>query len=122
MTRASRALVIVLVLSLSVLAGGCSRGPDVTVRIVSPSDGDIVRAGVPFPLRVEIDGGHIQGTSGEGRPGHLHLLVDRRLVEMADEIAPSVTLEPGIHEITVEFAGENHESLGVLDRVDVTAE
>lgn len=120
MTRAARALAIVL-LSLGVLAG-CSRGPDVAVRIVSPADGDTVRAGVPVPVRVEVDGGHIQGTGGQGRPGHLHLLVDRRLVEMTDETTPSVTLEPGTHEITVEFAGENHESIGVFDRVDVTAE
>jgi len=122
MTRTARALAIVLVLLLGSFAGGCSRGPGVTVRIISPADGDTVRAGVSMPVRVEIEGGHIQGTSGEGRPGHLHLLVDRRLVEMADETAPTVTLEPGTHEITVEFAGENHESLGVLDRVDVTAE
>lgn len=108
-------------LALVFAVGGCSRGPGVAITIVSPADGDTVRAGVPIPLRVEIDGGHIQGTGGEGRPGHLHLLVDRRLVEMTDETAPSVVLEPGVHEITVEFAGENHESLGVLDRVDVTA-
>jgi hypothetical protein len=107
---------------LTVGLNGCSSGSAISVRILSPADGDTVPAGSPVPVRVEIDGGHIQGTNGEGRPGHLHLLVDRRLVEMVDETALAVTLEPGTHEITVEFAGENHESLGVLDRVDVRAE
>lgn len=115
-----RVLAIALVLSLASL-GGCSRGPGVSVRILSPADGTTVAAGEPVTIRVEIEGGHIQGTDGDGRPGHLHVLVDRRLVEMVDETAPTVTLEPGTHEITVEFAGENHESLGVLDRVDVRA-
>ena len=122
MTRPRSALppiLMVCVLLLSACGGG---GKDLAIDIVSPGDGDIVAAGEPIAVRAEITGGHIQGTGGEGRAGHLHLFVDRELVSMTDETAPTVTLEPGEHEIMVEFADENHVGLGFTDRVDVTAE
>lgn len=104
------------------LLAGCSSEPDLTIQIVSPADGDTVPAGEPIEVRAQITGGHIQGTGGEGRAGHLHLYVDRQLVSMADEIAPTVTLEPGRHLVMAEFADENHAPLGVTDQVEVVAE
>lgn len=109
-------------IAVGVLLAGCAGEPDLAIEIVSPADGDTVPAGEPIEVRAQITGGHIQGTGGEGRPGHLHLYVDRRLVSMTDETAPTVTLEPGRHLVMAEFADENHASLGVTDQVEVVAE
>lgn len=109
-------------LALILALPACSTKPKVAIEIVSPSNGSTVPAGEPIPVEVRITGGHIQGTEGSGRPGHLHLYVDRELVEMTSELAPTVTLEPGRHLVMVEFAGERHEALGVTDQVEVTAE
>lgn len=110
--------------AVPLLAGlaGCSGEPDLAIQIVSPADGEVVAAGEAIRIEAEITGGHIQGARGEGRPGHLHLYVDRQLVSMADEAAPEVTLEPGRHLVMVEFADENHAPLGVTDQVEVVAE
>lgn len=120
--RPSRLLTAVAALFLLPGLAGCSSEPDLAIQIVSPADGDTVPAGEPIPVEAQVAGGHIQGTGGQGRPGHLHLYVDRQLVSMTDETAPTVTLEPGRHLVMVEFADENHASLGVTDQVEVTAE
>ena len=122
MTRSRSALPSILVVCALLLPACGGGGEDLAIEIVSPGDGDVVAAGEPVAIRAEITGGHIQGTGGQGRPGHLHVFVDRELVSMTDEAAPTVTLEPGEHEIMVEFSDENHVGLGITDRVDVTAE
>lgn len=113
---------LVLAVLLAATLAGCSTKPDLAIDITSPEDGATVPAGEPIAVESDITGGHIQGSGGEGRPGHVHVYVDRQLVSMTSETAPTVTLEPGRHLIMVEFADENHVALGVTDQVEVTAE
>ncbi len=104
-------------------AGG--EAPDVKVTIAAPAEGSTVPAG-PVTLEVEIEGGELVTTTESDDPteGHLHVFVDGALESMPSNDAPSVTLKPGTHEITVEFTSAAHLSYAprILDEVSITAE
>lgn len=106
---------------------GSSEAPsDVAVRIVSPQDGEEVPAGEPVDVSVELDGAELtEETSGDDpRKGHIHIFVDETLASMPTSLNNPVTLEPGEHEVAVEFVGADHSQFEprIMDSVEVTAE
>jgi hypothetical protein len=82
-----------------------------TVRIVSPKEGDVVRAR-SVTLRIALSGGKIvTATSQNLKPdeGHLHVLIDGRLVTMTGTLAvPLTDLANGAHDVRVEFVASDH--------------
>jgi hypothetical protein len=105
-------------------------GPGVTseaeVVIVEPSDGEVVEAGAPLQLEVEVEGGTlVEGvTSDDPTEGHLHIFVDGALVDMPSSASSMIELEPGTHELTVEFTQADHRSFEprVLATIELVAE
>ncbi len=101
-------------------------GIDAVITIESPAPGDTVPANEPLQLSVDLQGGRLtaENASDDPREGHLHVYVDGELVSMPTEATPEVELEPGSHEITVEFTQADHRSFEprILDTVEVTAE
>lgn len=126
---------LILVLAAFALAGGAfmfksdptteSATIEATVTIASPEAGDVVPANEPVALEVDLEGGELTAENEAADPskGHLHVYVDGQLVSMPSTATPEVELEPGDHEITVEFTQADHRSYEprILDRVQVTA-
>lgn len=99
---------------------------DAAITIESPAAGDTVPANDPLQLTVDLQGGRLtaENASDDPRDGHLHVYVDGELISMPTTATPEVELEPGLHEITVEFTQADHRSFEprILDTVEVTAE
>lgn len=119
MTRRCGGVSLVAAMLGALLTGCSAAGPSVT--IVSPAEGAVVPAGEPVAVELRIQGAHLEGADGSGPAGHLHIYVNRKQVLVARDEDIAVTLEPGAAEITVEFAGDSHDEVSVVDRVDVTA-
>jgi hypothetical protein len=105
--------------------GSSPSGAGLGVTIGSPEEGDVVTAGSPIRLRVELDGGRLttETSSSDPNSGHLHVFVDRKLVSMPSTDSPTVKLKPGEHVIAVEFVDARHLSYSpqVIDEVRVRA-
>jgi hypothetical protein len=125
----ARAAVVMLVVGIGLLAGSFilpqtrSAAPtsDATLQITSPQDGDTVEAG-EVTVTVDVEGGKIAtGASSSG--GHLHIFVDDILESMPTSLNMEVELEPGEHEIRVEYVDTQHMSFvpPVQEVVTVTA-
>lgn len=124
-----RASVVLLVLGAAAITGaftftgssGDEHHDDVVVEITSPRDGATVEAGT-VSLEVAVTGAELASEAEDG--GHLHVLVDGETVGMPDSADLEVELDPGEHEIEVEYVGSDHASLDppVTDSVTVTAE
>lgn len=58
--------------------------PDVTLRIVTPSDGAVVPAGRSVNVEVDLTGGRLTTSTSQTAPnvGHLHVMVDGNIVSM----------------------------------------
>jgi uncharacterized cupredoxin-like copper-binding protein len=125
---------ILLVASLAMGAGAFAVGgsaPDagsgagITVNITNPSDGAQVPAGKPISLEVDLNGGTIVAETSSTDPsaGHYHVFVDRELVDMPTSDTPTVRLEPGEHEVAVEFTDTSHAQFSprIIDTVTVVA-
>jgi hypothetical protein len=130
--RASAAAIVVSAWLLAVsCTGGTSSTPTptsdqiastATLRILSPKDGQVVH-GSTVDVRVDLEGAKIVvPTTTDIRPdeGHLHILVDDRLLTMTaslDQEVPDVS--PGQHLLKVEFVAGNHVPFDppVLDEV-----
>lgn len=97
-----------------------------TISIVEPAEGARVPANEPVPVEIDLQGGTLtaESRSEDDTEGHLHVYVDGELVSMPATDAPEVELEPGSHEITVEFTQADHRSYEprILDSIEVTAE
>jgi hypothetical protein len=105
---------------------GTVPAPDVTVEIQQPSDGDVMPAGRTFSLDVQIEGGELTDDTQSSDPtrGHLHVFVDGELIAMPATPTPEVQLEPGEHDVAVEFAAADHRSFSpkIIDEIEVTAQ
>jgi hypothetical protein len=130
-TGNARASVVTLVVGIGLVAGSFvlpqvqSDAPtsDASLEITSPQDGDTVDAGEPVTVTVDVEGGTIAtGASSSG--GHLHIFVDDVLESMPTSLDMEVTLEPGEHQIRVEYVDPQHMSFvpPVQEQVTVTAE
>lgn len=108
----------------SLFAGGGngSSRPDVHIAVVEPADGDTVAAGEPITIRVNVDGSLATGPQ-DSDGGHLHLSVDGQLQQMPYTASSEVTLEPGRHDVTVEYVDNEHLSYDprIQDSIEVEA-
>jgi hypothetical protein len=81
-----------------------------TLRIVTPSDGDVLVADVDIEL--ELDGARVvEQTSTELRPdeGHIHVVLDDQLISMTDGLRQTIRdVAPGPHVLKVEFVANDH--------------
>jgi hypothetical protein len=79
--------------------------------ITTPKNGQTVRQGRP-ELRLELDGGRIVNqttTRIQGDEGHIHLLLDGKLVAMNYGLRQRLpALPPGQHVVQVEFVAADH--------------
>lgn len=96
---------------------------DASVAIVSPAAGATVDAGT-VPVEIELTGAELAAVSDSEDAGHVHVYVDGGDVVMASGLTVDVELEPGEHEIEVEYVDSSHQALDppVVDSVTVTAE
>lgn len=98
---------------------------DATIEIVSPEQGATVAANEPLELEIDLAGGTLLDGSRDGNEeGHLHVFVDLRLVDMPSTETAVIELDPGGHEIMVEYTSADHHSFDprVFDTVNVTAQ
>lgn len=97
---------------------------DASVTIESPADGATVAANEPVPVEVTLEGAELASETTDESGGHLHVLVDGETLEMIPTLDVEVELEPGDHEVTVEYVGADHQPLDppVADSVTVSAE
>jgi hypothetical protein len=83
---------------------------DATLRIVSPTDGEVLKSDVD--LEVELDGARVvRKTSTDLRPdeGHLHVVLDDQLVSMTEGLEQTIRdVPPGEHLLKVEFVANDH--------------
>jgi CopC domain len=120
-------LLAVAGLALTACSGGNSGGsgepatttavaaarPSSPAKLISttPKNGQTVRQGRP-ELRLELDGGRIVNqttTRIQGDEGHIHLLVDGKLVNMNYGLRQRLPeLTPGQHVVQVEFVAADH--------------
>jgi uncharacterized protein (DUF58 family) len=103
-----------------------SPGPttsNASVRIVRPSAGQEVPAGQPVEVAVDLKNGTIALSPSSSTGGHLHLYVDGQLQQMPSTTEVEVTLEPGEHEIRVEYVDAQHLSFSpeVTNSIEVRA-
>jgi hypothetical protein len=106
-------------------AGGSegSGHEDATIAIASPADGATVEAG-PLPIEVELEGAELASESSSEAAGHIHVYVDGDVIDMPSTLDVEIDLQPGEHEVEVEFVDSDHSALDppVTDSVTVTAE
>ncbi len=127
--------IALLILALSVLTGYLSAGspkppPRATIRLLSPTDGEVLPAGTPIPLLIQLRGAVLVpptiqtfATPPPANAGHIHILVDGHLRTMQLSGRAQVTLSPGRHSIAVEFVDPYHRSFSprIIDSVNVIA-
>ena len=119
-----------VLVAVALIAAACSGSPDPSpaptsggqssprpsstgkLTILSPTNGQVVRAGDPVILRVELkDATLVQITSTDLKPneGHLHVILDDSLVSMTSGLQTVIpNLPPGRHLIKVEFVANDH--------------
>lgn len=98
-------------------------GTDAEVAFASPRDGATVPAAEPVAVEIRLTGGELAAPpSGSG--GHLHIFVDGSVISMPSTTTAEVTLEPGEHELKVEYVDIQHASYDppVSNTITVTAE
>jgi Family of unknown function (DUF6130) len=129
MSRRARLVAVVLASAVAALGASCTSSggtsetspsapapsprPSSTAKlaILEPRDGQVFHT-TTIPLRVSLkDARIVPATSTNLRPdeGHLHVIVDDRLVTMTsslDENIPGV--KPGSHLLRVEFVANDH--------------
>jgi hypothetical protein len=125
--RTRTAVLLAVALGLAACSGGNSGGsgePATTTAvaaarpsspakliITTPKNGQTVRQGRP-ELRLELDGGRIVNqttTRIQGDEGHIHLLLDGKLVAMNYGLRQRLpALPPGQHVVQVEFVAADH--------------
>lgn len=120
---AAAAGVIVLSLGFIVPSIGGGGGSDAVVSIVEPSNGAQVAAGAPVTVRVAIQNGELATSATDQSGGHLHLYVDGALQQMPYSNETQVTMEPGPHQLRVEYVDNRHVSFSppIAATVTVTA-
>ena len=98
----------------------------ISLSIEEPADGSTVPADENVRVTVDLEGAEIAPHHGEAPPdsGHLHVFVDGALQDMPMTLTPAVELEPGEHEVAIEFVDFDHQPLDppVVEEVEVTAE
>lgn len=93
------------------------------VVILEPTPGEAVEANKAFEVETVINGARLASCDTCTDGGHIHVLVDGETVAMTTQKQPRVELEPGTHELTVEFVDAKHLSYDppVTDEREVVA-
>jgi hypothetical protein len=91
-----------------VLPNDSHRGPNATVAILEPKPGDEVPARKPVTIEVGVYGAQIATSASDDQGGHLHLYVDGSLQQMPYSTRTQVELEPGLHQVRVEYVDNQH--------------
>lgn len=120
---------VLLIAAIGLTAGaftisGSVSGAGISVKIVSPKEGEAVPAGEAIELNVTLTGGKlVAGASSDPKAGHYHVYVDQRLVSMPTSATPDVKLKLGTHTIAVEFTTAQHAPFSprIIDEVSVEA-
>jgi hypothetical protein len=107
------------------IGGSSSASTNVTISITSPDGGTVVAANTPVEVVTRVRGGQlVSSTEAQGSDvGHLHVYVDEELIAMPTATTYPVELDPGRHDLTVEFTRADHQSFSprVTDQIQVTA-
>ena len=99
---------------------------DVAISITSPADNEVVPANEKLNVQVELDNAELttetQGT--DPRLGHIHIYVDGSVVSMPTELNADIELEPGEHDLMVEYVAADHSRFEppITDEVTVDAD
>lgn len=119
-TNAAAMLVAACLLAVSCTGGTATTTPTqttnliastATVKILAPKDGQVIH-GSTVDVKVDLVGGKlVLQTTTDIQPdeGHLHILIDDRLLTMTaslDQKVPDVS--PGPHLLKVEYVAGNH--------------
>ena len=117
---AAGALLAVAALVVPKMTGGS----DVKVAFETPKDGDTVPAGKPTEIQIDLTGGELATSATDTNGGHLHVFVDGSVISMPYGDSSEVTLEPGEHELKVEYVDLEHASYDppIQETITVTAE
>ncbi|MEA2506731.1 MAG: hypothetical protein QOH48_1349 [Actinomycetota bacterium] len=127
--------IAILILALTVLSGYLSAGspkppPRVTIKVISPTDHEVLPAGHPIPVLLQLKGAQLVPTTIQTfasppppNAGHIHILVDGHLSAMQTTGQARVVLSPGRHSIAAEFVDPYHRSFSprIIDSVQVKA-
>jgi len=103
------------------VADGSGASPGgATVEIMSPSDGDVVRANQEIEIEYRVDPGEL----APERLGDMHVYIDGELDSMQVKDVLTVELPGGTHTLAVEAAQPNHASFDppIIDEIEVMAE
>jgi hypothetical protein len=84
------------------------RPSNVSLEIVSPASGAQLPSGRPVKIDVDLNGATVARSASDTGKGHLHVYVDNQLQQMPYSTSATVTLEPGAHELTVEYVDPQH--------------
>ena len=119
------ALGLVMGTGAFVLSDSAPAAEEKRVVLQDPKPGEVVPANEPFRLRVAIVGGKLASSQTATDGGHLHLIVDGAILpNMPTTTTPMAPpLEPGKHELAVEYVGPDHVSFRprVIDTIEITA-
>lgn len=91
---------------------GCDERPmtGASLTILSPSEGETFDT-TEVPVSLEIQGGEIvsmattENVEGEG---HVHISLDGSLTSMLGESEQTITVQPGEHDLEVEYVANDH--------------
>lgn len=91
---------------------GCDERPmtGASLTILSPSEGETLDT-TEVPVSLEVEGGEIvsmattENVEGEG---HVHISLDGSLTSMLGESEQTITVQPGEHELEVEYVANDH--------------
>lgn len=107
---------------------GCDERPTTgaNLTILSPSEGEAFDT-TEVPVALEVEGGEIvsmattENVEGEG---HIHISLDGSLTSMLGEAEQTITVEPGEHELEVEYVANDHAPFctRIVDRTQFSVE
>lgn len=109
-------------------SGACDERPSTgaSLTILSPAEGQTFQT-TEVPVELEVEGGAIvsaatiENVEGEG---HVHISLDGSLTSMLGEAEQTLTVEPGRHELEVEYVANDHAPFctRIVDRLRFTVQ
>lgn len=109
-------------------SGACDERPTTgaSLTILSPTEGQTLQT-TEIPVELEVEGGEIvsvatiENIEGEG---HVHISLDGSLTSMLGEAEQTISVEPGPHELEVEYVANDHAPFctRIVDRVRFTVQ
>ncbi|MFN2526450.1 MAG: hypothetical protein ABR505_09365 [Actinomycetota bacterium] len=96
----------------------------IVLGILQPSDGDTVPANQRTRLKLDLQNAPLARSAFSKAGGHLHVYVDGKLQRMPYSLTTWVKLDPGSHDLTVEYVDSRHAAFDppVQETVTVVAE